>query len=95
LLGGLMRRPQTLHIAVPRDRLGPVIVDQPAQLRIGEPRSQRRLDLFPNLRDQQRGLERVGIAVGRLIERLGGAVPLTRLQGGERAVLLGCGGLDA
>ena len=83
-----MRHPQTLRIAVPIDSLGPVAVDQRAQLRIGKPPPERGFDLFPDLRDQQRGLERIGVAVGRLVERFGGALPLPGLQSRKRAAFL-------
>jgi len=71
-----MRHPQTLRIAVPIDSLGPVAVDQRAQLRIGKAPPKRCFDLFPDLRDQQRGLECIGITVRRPVERFGGALPL-------------------
>ena len=80
---------QTLQISVPIDSFGTIVIGQRAQLIIGEALPERRFDRFPHLGDQQSRLERVGVAVGGLVERFGGAVPFARLKAGERAALFG------
>src|SRR5581483_5777214 len=52
---------------------------------------QRGLDFFSYFGDQQRRLERIGVAVGRLVKRFSGPVTLGRGEPLERAALFGEG----